>query len=78
VISTSDNVLRPLLARWGSLKLHPLLVLFAMLGGVMLLGGWGLILGPLALRLGLEVLALVRESAPKEPPQRRSIHPVPR
>jgi predicted PurR-regulated permease PerM len=66
VISTSDNVLRPLLARWGSLNLHPFLVLFSMLGGVMILGGWGLILGPLVLRLGLEVLSLVRESASEE------------
>jgi predicted PurR-regulated permease PerM len=64
VISTSDNVLRPLLARWGSLQLHPFLVLFSMLGGVMILGGWGLIMGPLVLRLGLEVLSLVRESSP--------------
>jgi predicted PurR-regulated permease PerM len=75
VISTSDNVLRPLLARWGSLQLHPFLVLFSMLGGVMILGGWGLILGPLVLRLGLEVLSLVREStsegkdAPSAPEQ---------
>ena len=67
VIATSDNVLRPLLARWGSLKLHPFLVLFSMLGGVMMLGGWGLILGPLVLRLGLEVLSLVRESSPVDP-----------
>lgn len=78
VISTSDNVLRPLLARWGSLQLHPLFVLFSMLGGVLLLGGWGIILGPLVLRLGLEVLALVRETRPKPEPTRRSIHPVPR
>jgi predicted PurR-regulated permease PerM len=66
VISTSDNVLRPLLARWGSLQLHPFLVLFSMLGGVMILGGWGLILGPLVLRLGLEVLSLVRESTSED------------
>jgi predicted PurR-regulated permease PerM len=79
VISTSDNVLRPLLARWGSLRLHPFLVLFSMLGGVMLMGGWGIILGPLVLRLGLEVLSLVREASVREPRRasRPSLHPTP-
>jgi len=77
VISTSDNVLRPLLARWGSLRLHPFLVLFSMLGGVMIMGGFGLIIGPLVLRMGLEVLSLVREASTREPARRLPSHPSP-
>lgn len=61
VVSTADNLLRPWFARWGKLTLNPFLVLFSMLGGVFTVGGWGLILGPLVLRLALEALTMVRE-----------------
>jgi predicted PurR-regulated permease PerM len=61
VISTADNLLRPLLARWGNLTLHPFLVLFSMLGGVLAIGGWGVVLGPLLVRMALEAMVLSRE-----------------
>jgi predicted PurR-regulated permease PerM len=50
VISTIDNVVRPLLTRRG-LSLHPLLVFIAVFGGVVLFGAAGLFLGPLVIAL---------------------------
>lgn len=64
VISSVDNLLRPLSARWGKLHLDSFLVLFSMLGGVLAFGGWGLILGPLIVRLTLEALSVLREVQP--------------
>lgn len=61
VISTSDNLLRPVFARWGNLDLHPLVVLLSMLGGLFLVGGWGLLLGPVVVRLAIEAMRIARE-----------------
>jgi predicted PurR-regulated permease PerM len=61
VIGTVDNVLRPVLARWGRLHMHTFLVLVSMLGGLALIGGWGLMLGPLVVRLTIEGLRIAKE-----------------
>src|SRR6185436_10017871 len=58
LIGTVDNVARPYLARRGQLQLPTWVVLFAMFGGIELIGGWGLLLGPLALRLAKEALLI--------------------
>lgn len=49
-ISTLDNFIRPLVLT-EKLKMHPLLIFFAILGGIELFGFNGLILGPLILIL---------------------------
>lgn len=51
VIGTVDNLARPFLTRWGRLQLPTYLVLVAMFSGVMLIGAWGVLLAPLAVRL---------------------------
>ena len=61
VIATVDNLLRPALARLGRLQLPTAVVFVAMMGGWRLVGGLGLILGPLLVRLGAEALAIERE-----------------
>lgn len=63
VISSVDNLLRPWLAARAQFQLPPLLTLLAMFGGVSLIGGYGVFLGPLAVRLGVEALELLREDA---------------
>jgi len=50
VISTIDNVVRPLLTRRG-LQLHPLLVFVAVFGGIISFGPAGLFIGPLVIAL---------------------------
>ena len=62
VISTVDNLARPWLAHRGKLQLPTWVVLIAMFGGVELLGGWGLVMGPLLVRFAKEALVISREA----------------
>jgi predicted PurR-regulated permease PerM len=62
VIGTIDNLARPWLARRGKLQLPTFLVLVSMFGAVELFGGWGIIYGPLFLRLAKEALVVGREA----------------
>ncbi|HEY5955627.1 MAG TPA: AI-2E family transporter, partial [Polyangiaceae bacterium] len=60
-VSVIDNVIRPWLSRYGQLDLSTFLLLVAMLGGVSAFGGFGLLLGPLFVRLAVEGLRLLHE-----------------
>jgi len=60
-VSVVDNLLRPLFARYAELRLHPLVLFVAMLGGIVLFGTWGLLLGPLLVRWASEGLSMLRE-----------------
>jgi predicted PurR-regulated permease PerM len=62
VIGSIDNIARPWLARRGKLALPTFLVLVSMFGAVELFGGWGIIWGPLLLRLAKEALEVRREA----------------
>lgn len=55
IVSTVDNVVRPLLTRRG-LQLHPLLVFIAVFGGLGSFGVAGLFVGPLVMALSLAVV----------------------
>lgn len=70
-VSVIDNLVRPMLSRYGKLELSGFIVLVAMLGGVAAFGGFGLLLGPLLVRLALEGFRLLSEdSGPTAPPSR--------
>lgn len=60
-ISLADNFVRPALSRYGKLQLPMFALFVGMVGGLAAFGGWGLILGPLLLRLAAEGLDLLRE-----------------
>jgi predicted PurR-regulated permease PerM len=61
-ISSIDNVVRPLMQRWGgNLRLPAFVLLLAAFGGLAAFGAKGLVLGPLAVRLAAEVLDIARE-----------------
>lgn len=62
VIGTVDNVARPWLAKRGQLQLPTYVVLIAMFGGIALVGGWGLLLGPLVVRLAKEAISISSEA----------------
>jgi len=62
LIGTADNLVRPWLARRGKLELPTYVVLVAMFGGVELLGGSGLVLGPLVVRLAKEAIVIWSEA----------------
>ncbi|MGE5182983.1 MAG: AI-2E family transporter [Acidobacteriota bacterium] len=62
VIGTIDNLVRPYLARRGSLALPTYLVLISMFGGVAIMGARGLVIAPLVVRLAKEALSLRRDA----------------
>ncbi len=62
IVGTIDNILRPVFARRGKLQLSTFVLLIAMLGGFGVFGGWGLVLGPLAVRMAKEALAMIQEA----------------
>ena len=57
VVGSVDNLLRPLLIE-DRAKMHTLLILFSILGGIGYFGLFGVILGPLVLAIGLTVFEL--------------------
>lgn len=59
VVSLSDNLARPYLLK-GGMALHGGLVFFALLGGLAVFGGIGLVLGPMILTFLIAVLRLYR------------------
>lgn len=65
VISTVDNLARPWLTRRGKLQLPTWVVLISMFGGVELIGGWGLLMGPLVVRLAKEAMMIAQGDAPE-------------
>ena len=62
VISTADNLLRPIYAKMGALKMPMYLLFVSLFGGIAAFGTWGAILGPLIFRLWMEAVALRQES----------------
>ncbi|MDQ3365632.1 MAG: AI-2E family transporter [Myxococcota bacterium] len=62
VIGTVDNLARPWLAHRGKLQLPTWIVLVSMFGGIELMGAWGLLMGPLLVRLAMEALVISREA----------------
>ena len=64
VVSSIDNVIKPLVLH-GQSKLHPLLALLSVLGGVTALGPIGILVGPIAvafLQAALTMLAAELDS----------------
>ncbi|HEU0252544.1 MAG TPA: AI-2E family transporter [Pyrinomonadaceae bacterium] len=63
VISTIDNFLRPKLMQ-NQTKLHELLVLFAVLGGMSMFGLLGIVLGPVVLAITIGLLDTFKAKEP--------------
>jgi predicted PurR-regulated permease PerM len=60
LISTIDNVVRPLIIHKG-LRLHPVFIFLSILGGVQLFGALGLFVGPVILSVTAALLAMMQE-----------------
>ena len=63
LIGSIDNVLRPFLARLGAREIHPLVMFLGVVGGLVALGPWGLMAGPLVLVLFVSAYRLHAEEA---------------
>ncbi len=61
VIGSADNLLRPVLSRYGKLELPSILILVSVFGGLAVVGPSGLFLGPLLVRLGKEALLIAKD-----------------
>ena len=59
IISTSDNVIKPLVLH-GQSKLHPLLALLSVLGGIQALGPIGIVVGPMVVVFLQTLLKIVQ------------------
>lgn len=67
VISSIDNILRPIYTRVGALQLPMLLIIVSVLGGFAMFGPTGAVLGPLVTRLAKEALIIAREQHDSAP-----------
>lgn len=66
IVGNSDNIVRPLVV--GSrVRQHPMLVFFAMLGGIRAFGILGLLLGPIVLAITMATIDLLREELGLKP-----------
>jgi len=55
IVSTIDNFLRAYLIK-GKAQVHPIFIIFSVLGGIALFGFWGIVFGPLIISLAVTIL----------------------
>ncbi len=55
IVGNSDNVIRAYLIK-DKAGVHPLFVVFSILGGLSLFGFWGIVFGPLVISLAVTIL----------------------
>ncbi len=60
LVGTIDNFLNPIVVA-KNIDLHPLIILFAVLGGISLMGAVGILIGPLVVSLLYTLLTIYRE-----------------
>jgi predicted PurR-regulated permease PerM len=72
IIGSVDNILKPIIIS-GKTAMHPLLLLFSILGAIKVFGFIGVIAGPLILSLALSIIEIYRENLKKR--KRRETRP---
>jgi predicted PurR-regulated permease PerM len=60
VVGTVDNIIRPLVIG-SKVELHPLLLLFALLGGLQVFGFIGIFIGPVVISVIAALINMLRE-----------------
>jgi predicted PurR-regulated permease PerM len=61
LVGTIDNLMRPWLSKRAHVGLSTTVVLISIFGGMVVFGPWGLLLGPLVVRLAKEALEIARD-----------------
>ena len=69
VISTSDNIIKPMLLHETS-QIHPLLAFFSILGGILSFGLIGFLVGPVILSLMLFAIRIYRMDILRAPSEK--------
>ncbi len=67
VVGTVDNVIRPLVIG-SKVELHPLLLLFSLLGGLQVFGFIGIFIGPVVISVIAALINILREELATAPP----------
>jgi predicted PurR-regulated permease PerM len=70
VVGTIDNIIRPLVVG-SKVELHPLILLFALLGGLQVFGFIGIFIGPVVISVIAALINILREelaASPKDAP----------
>ena len=75
VISMVDNIVRPWVVS-GKVELHPLVLMFVILGGVQVFGFLGLFLGPVVVSVLAAVFQILREELENPHPELATPQPV--
>ena len=65
IVSTSDNLIRAHVLH-GAAQIHPLIALISALGGIKLVGLWGIFLGPVVAAISLALLHILHERVESE------------
>ena len=60
IVSTADNIIKPLALR-GRVNLHPVLLALALVGGTLWIGAAGVIIGPMVVALMLAMIRIYRK-----------------
>lgn len=60
VVGSADNIVRPLVVK-GRVEVHPLILMFAILGGLAVFGFLGIFLGPMVVSLTIALADLLRD-----------------
>ncbi len=75
IVSSSDNVVKPLLLR-GAARIHPLLGFLSIIGGVLAFGVFGFLIGPVILSLVLSAIRIYRLDILRSPDPARKPRPA--
>lgn len=77
VVGLVDNLLKPLLIR-GGMHLHPVVIFFSLVGGLLVFGAIGLLVGPLAVTFLLTMIRFgYRDFSPRRHPAEPERVPAP-
>ena len=75
MVGAADNIVRPLVIV-GRVKLHPVLLLFSLIGGVKQFGFIGLFVGPVSISLLLALVDMLRDEIAESMNAPNGAHPI--
>jgi predicted PurR-regulated permease PerM len=75
IVSLSDNIVRPWVLS-DRVNMSPLLIFFALLGGIQVFGFWGIFLGPVILSLAVTFASMLLEEWQNSKPLENTQNPV--
>jgi predicted PurR-regulated permease PerM len=75
-VGSADNIVRPLVVQ-GRIQMHPLILMFAILGGLDVFGFLGIFIGPMALSVIVALGELLRDELRRQRVEINGVTAVP-